>query len=47
MAQQYEFNPYDGDNLNKFIDAKLARQKASTDWYDPTTGKSSLITNKQ
>jgi hypothetical protein len=48
MAQQYEFNPYDGDNLNKFIDAKLARQKASTDWYDPTTGNHHLsLTNSR
>lgn len=37
MAQQFDFNPYDGDNLNKFIDYKLARQKANTIWYDPTT----------
>lgn|SRR5262245_14487700 len=38
MAQQLEFNPYDGDSLNKFVDAKLARQKAHTVWYKPSTG---------
>ena len=48
MAQVYEYNPYDGDNLNKFIDAKLARQKANVDWYDPTTGNHHLsLTNSR